>query len=67
MPPTDAPDGEIIVKVSPYHTTSDEESAHNREVYHDHGNCEHGKQIKSWNKVPGTGERPQCETCIQLG
>jgi hypothetical protein len=56
-----------MTKVSAYHTSSDEESAHNREVFHDHDDCYHGKEIKSWNKVSGTAGRPRCSECVRLG
>lgn len=56
-----------MAKVSPYHTSSDEESAHNREVYHDHDDCEDGRRIKPWNKVAGTALRPKCKVCSALG
>jgi hypothetical protein len=55
-----------MAKVAAYHTTSDEESAHNREVYHDHDNCPTGKQIKSWNRAGGTAGRPRCKDCVRL-
>lgn len=55
-----------MAKVDPYHTTSDEESAHNREVYHDRDDCHDGTAIKSINKRPGTAGRPRCLVCTSL-
>ena len=54
-------------KVAPYHTNSPEYSAYHREVYHDHDNCQTGKQIKPQHKVSGTAGRPRCKDCIKLG
>ena len=56
-----------MAKVSQYHTNSVEEPPKNREVYHDHDDCKYGKEIKPWDRVAGTGNRPRCAECIKLG
>ena len=49
-----------------YHTDSDEYTAHQREVYHDHNDCQAGKQIKSWHRKPGDGGKLPCKDCDKL-
>jgi hypothetical protein len=52
------------VKVSPFHTTTPEEEAGHRDVYHDQSECHYGKAIK--HPVAGTGGRPKCDRCKEL-
>jgi hypothetical protein len=47
------------MKVSPYHTTTPEDGAGHRNVYHDNNACSDGKRIKPEHKVSGTGGRPK--------
>ena len=54
-------------KVAPYHTNSPESLPSHRNVYHDHDDCHDGKMIKRENKEIGTGNKPRCKVCIQLG
>lgn len=56
-----------MAKVSPYHTNSPEYPPSHREVYHDHDNCQTGKQIKPQHKEQGTGGKLRCKDCIKLG
>jgi len=56
-----------MAKVAPYHTTTEEYPPTHREVYHDHDDCKYGKEIKSWHRVAGTGNKPRCKECIRLG
>lgn len=56
-----------MAKVAPYHTTTEEYPPTHREVYHDHDDCKYGKEIKSWHRVAGTGNKPRCKECIKLG
>ena len=54
-------------KVPAYHTDSPEYPLTHRNVYHDHDDCHYGKDIKSWDRVPGTANRPRCDECKKLG
>jgi hypothetical protein len=56
-----------MAKVAAYHTTSTEYPPSHREVYHDHDNCHDGKAIKAQHRVSGTGGKPRCKVCINLG
>jgi len=56
-----------MAKVAAYHTNSPEYSAHHREVYHDHDDCQTGKQIKPQHREKGTAGRPRCKDCVKLG
>lgn len=55
------------MKVAPYHTNSPEYAPKHREVYHDHDNCHDGKAIQPRHRESGTGGKPRCKVCIQLG
>jgi hypothetical protein len=35
-------------------------------VYHDNNKCTEGNNIESYNRVPGTGGRRQCDHCARL-
>lgn len=54
------------MKVSPFHTSTPEEGAGHRDVYHDNSSCSDGKRIKPEHKVSGTGGRPKCDECKTL-
>lgn len=53
-------------QTSPFHTNSPEYGPKHRNVYHDNSECGYGKEIKSWHRVAGTGNRPRCDECIRL-
>ncbi len=53
-------------KVNPFHTNSPEYPPSHRNVYHDNSECKFGKDIKSWHRVDGEGERPRCDECSKL-
>jgi len=55
-----------MAKVQPYHTDSPEYPPTHREVYHDHDDCKHGKDIKYQHKQGGTGGKPRCKECTRL-
>ncbi len=55
------------MKVSPYHTDSQEYPPSHRNVYHDHDNCPAGKQIKPQHGKMGPAGRPRCDDCKKLG
>lgn len=55
-----------MAKVPAYHTSTDENSNGQRNVYHNDSNCSDGKRIKPENKVLGTGNRPLCDECKSL-
>jgi len=55
------------MKVAPYHTNSPEYAPKHREVYHDHDNCHDGQAIQLRHRENGTGGKPRCKVCIQLG
>jgi hypothetical protein len=62
------PTREASTKVAPYHTTHDEDDPPSRrDVYHDHRDCHYGKDIKPEHRVAGTGGRPRCTRCTELG
>lgn len=54
-------------KVAPYHTNSPEYPPSHREVYQDHDDCHDGKAIMVWHRMSGTGGKPRCKVCINLG
>jgi hypothetical protein len=54
---------EETVKVSAYHSSNKSDS----DVYHDHNDCPTGQQIRSYNKVSGTGGFPRCKHCVDKG
>ena len=56
-----------MAKVPPYHTNSTEYPPSHREVYHDHDDCPDGRRIKPQHRLAGTGSKPRCKECIQLG
>jgi hypothetical protein len=56
-----------MAKVSPYHTDSEEYEPKHREVYHDHDDCYEGKKIQAKHRKNGTGNKPRCKVCINLG
>jgi len=53
-------------KVNPYHTSTDEDSNVQHNVYHNDNNCSDGKRIKLENKVSGRGNRLLCDECKTL-
>jgi len=56
-----------MAKVAPYHTDTPEYPPKHREVYHDHDDCHDGKAIKPQHRKAGTGNKPRCKVCINLG
>lgn len=60
-------EGWTMARVAPYHTTSPEYPPTHRNVYHDHDDCPYGQNIKPWDRVSGTGNRPRCDECTKLG
>jgi hypothetical protein len=56
-----------MAKVAAYHTNSPECPPVHREVYHDHDNCPDGKRIKPEHRESGTGQKPRCKACINMG
>jgi hypothetical protein len=56
-----------MAKVSPYHTNEAEYPPTHRNVYHNHDDCQYGKNIKHQHKVQGTGNKPLCSECSKLG
>jgi hypothetical protein len=56
-----------MAKVAPYHTDTPEYPPQHREVYHDHDDCHDGKAIKPQHRKAGTGNKPRCKVCINLG
>jgi hypothetical protein len=49
------------MRVNPFHTTTPDEGAGHRDVYHDNNQCSDGKRIKPENRVSGTAGRPKCD------
>ena len=56
-----------MAKVSPYHTNSLEYPPEHRNVHHDHDDCYDGKRIQAKHRESGTGGKPRCKVCIDLG
>jgi hypothetical protein len=56
-----------MAKVAPYHTTNLEYPPEHRNVHHDHDDCHDGKRILPKDRLNGTGNKPRCKTCIDLG
>jgi hypothetical protein len=56
-----------MAKVAPYHTSTDETEYGERNVHHDHNDCEYGKRIKTEHWRSGTGGHPRCKECVRLG
>lgn len=56
-----------MAKVSPYHTNSLEYPPEHRNVHHDHDDCYDGKRIQDKHRESGTGGKPRCKVCIDLG
>jgi hypothetical protein len=56
MPPI-PPDGD------PYHTSTDEESYHQRNVHHNRSICPEGKKIKEKNIEYGGTNKALCDWC----
>lgn len=54
------------MKVSAFHTNSDEYREEDKKVYHDQSECGYGKEIKSWHRVGGRGEHRRCDRCEAL-
>lgn len=50
-----------MAKTYPFHSKKPE-----TKVYHDDTACTEGNNIESYNKVPGTGNRPRCKRCSEL-
>ena len=55
-----------MVRVPAFHTVSTEYPPSHRNVYHDQSECQYGKGIKPWHRVPGDGRRPRCDECKKL-
>ena len=55
-----------MTKVPAYHTNSPEYPPTHRNVYHNDDACKWGKEIKSWHRVSGDGDRPLCDECRKL-
>jgi hypothetical protein len=51
-----------MAKVAPFHSKRETDP----KVYHDNDKCTEGNNIESYNRVSGTGGRPQCEHCKRL-
>jgi hypothetical protein len=51
-----------MAKVPAFHS----KQTWHRNVYHDNDQCTEGNNIESYNRVPGTGNRPKCEHCARL-
>jgi hypothetical protein len=56
-----------MAKVDPYHTSSTEYPPSHRNVFHDHDDCQYGKDIKQWHREKGNGGKDRCKECIKLG
>jgi hypothetical protein len=57
-------DSEVsTLKVQPFHSVLRTD----RPVYHDDNSCTEGNNIEPQNKRPGTGGRPKCSRCKELG
>jgi hypothetical protein len=56
-----------MAKVAAYHTNSTEYPPTHRNVHHDHDNCPDGKRIMAKHRESGTGGKPRCKECINLG
>ena len=56
-----------MTKVPAYHTNSHEYPTKHREVYHNHDDFSEGKKIEEKHKEKGTGDKPRCKVCINLG
>jgi hypothetical protein len=54
-------------KIAAYHTNSLEYPPKDRFVYHDHDDCEVGKNIQMKHREPGTGGKVRCNVCVKLG
>lgn len=52
-----------MTKVNPYHSSNPSDP----DVYHDNDDCPAGKQIPSYNRVPGTGGYRRCQRCVEKG
>ncbi len=50
---------------APYHTTSEEYPPGHREVYHDHNDCNYGREIRSEHRQAGKGGREHCSRCAE--
>jgi hypothetical protein len=55
-----------MAKVAPYHTNGEEYPPTHRNVYHDHDDCQYGKESKPEHRVDGEGDQPRCEACEKL-
>ncbi len=51
-----------MAKVAPFHSKKETD----RKVYHDNNACTEGNNIETYNRVSGTGGRPQCHHCARL-
>jgi hypothetical protein len=56
-----------LAKVPPYHVTSLVYPPHRTAVFHDHDPCPEGKLILPQHRISGTGRKPRCTACIELG
>lgn len=55
-------------KVSSFHTKNMEYPPTHRNVYHDHDDCQYGREIlRNHDNLPGSDGRPRCSECIKLG
>ena len=61
-----ASQGEIMAKVAPFHTNSNEYPALNRNVYHDKDTCADGKKIKPEHRASGMGAKALCKECPKV-
>jgi hypothetical protein len=55
-----------MAKIDPFHTDSPEYPPSHRNVYHDQSECKYGKEIKSWHRKDGRGNRDRCKECEKL-
>jgi hypothetical protein len=56
-----------MAKIFPYYTDSPEYPPEHRQVHHDHDDCPMGKRIKPEHLAFGTGGKPLCDQCEELG
>jgi hypothetical protein len=55
-------DSEQMGKIAAFHS----KRPNDPNVYHDNDKCTEGNNIETYNRVPGTGGRRQCEHCAKL-
>jgi hypothetical protein len=54
------------MKVSAFHTNSDEYREEDKKVYHDQSECGYGKRIEQKHREPGKDGRRRCDRCDDL-